>query len=107
MRPAEPATQTPAPTPRQDAEPGFDSLVNVDRQEIVCRRQDNGEAHAGAEHDFDWMVVVIPGFSPPGVSLVKWMPVTIAGGMIMPGSGSSQKPKAAIIAGGCLPFAGR
>ena len=43
---------------------------------------------------------------PSGVSRVMWTPVTLAGGSITPGSGSSQKPNAAIMAGGCLLFGG-
>jgi hypothetical protein len=46
-------------------------------------------------------------FSPSGVRRVKWIPVTIAGGAIRPGSGSSQKPNAATMAPGKIAKGGR
>ena len=104
MRPAVPATQTPALRHSKTLNP-----VSMPSVMSIARRSLAGATTIGRPALGPSMILTgsIGALRPSGVSLVMWTPVTSAGALIAPGSGSSPKPNAAIMAGGCLPFAGR
>jgi hypothetical protein len=75
------------------------------------RRSFGGEIVIGAPLHTPSMILALPSafgaLSPSAVRLVRWTPFTIVGGTMMPGSGSSAMPNAAIIAAGYGSRAGK